>query len=582
MLSVLLALAALTIQAPPLLLHDVHVVDVEQGTVLEHQAVLVRGGRIERVAPASELRAPPEAERVEGGGRYLVPGLVDAHVHFFSGDDEDDLWLYLANGVTTVRSMHDEGHALELRARVAAGTLVGPRILTTGPTTAQVKVTSEELARSTARAQKAAGYDALKMYGDGADSMTRATYHALVTTAHELGLPVVGHAPRNLPFSAVLEERQDSIDHMEEVVYTAEELAPLVRPFVDVQFGRTPIASRPTRVPDFARELAPAIEVLAGKVAAAGLCVTPTLTTFGSIAATLDDELLTRLARPELAYVSPARRRQWTPERARFRQGSWGQALPFMAEYLRANLALQRALTRAFHAHGVPILTGTDAPFDLVVQGFALHDELDELVRSGLTPLDALRAATLTPARAWKLAESGSIAPGMRADLVLVARDPRGDVRALREPDGVVAAGRWFPRERLAAELARLSERQARRAPWVERIAAALDDDDARAAVGAWQDSGELKPALAPFLENGLNVLGYVHLRAGRMEKALAILTQNSELFPASVNAWDSLGECLWRLDRDTEAIAAYEQALELDPGASEVRAKIERILEEP
>lgn len=564
-----------------IVLRDVHVVDVESGELQRSRAVYLHAGRIASLAPAEGFQAPPGARVVEGGGRFLVPGLVDAHVHLYEGDDPHDLWLYLANGVTTVRSMHGEAHTLELRARVDRGELSGPRILTTGPTTAQVRVNSVALAESTVRAQKAAGYDAVKMYGDGANSMTRETYHALVTSAHALGLQVVGHAPRNMPFSVVLEERQDSIDHMEELVYTAEELASVVRPFVELQFGRQPLSARPARVPDFAHELADEIEGLARKVAAAGLVVTPTLTTFAAIQGTTSERLDALLAKPELAYVDPARRREWTPARARFRNGNWSQALPFMSTYLLRSLELQRALTQAFQSHGVPLLTGTDSPFDLVVPGFSLHDELAEFVRAGLTPLQALRAATLAPARAWKLADAGTIAPGMRADLVLVESDPRADLAALRGIVGVVVAGRWIPRATLDAELERIRTRQARRAPWVERVGQAIDDGDVDGVAQAYAEAGGDAPALAGFVEDGLNSLGYNLLRAGQLERAHAALARNTQLFPGSANAWDSLGEVLWKLDRDDEAIAAYERALELDPDAENARQSIERILEE-
>lgn len=579
--SLLLCFALPSPQQPALVLRDVHVLDVESGELLRSRALVIRDGRIESLAPAAGFQPPPGADVVEGEGRFLVPGLVDAHVHLYEGDDPLDLWLYLANGVTTVHSMHGDAYTLALRERVRRGELTGPRIFTTGPTTAQVHVNSVVLAESTARAQKAAGYDALKMYGDGANTMTRETYHALVTSAHALGLPVVGHAPRNLPFSVVLAERQDSIDHMEELVYTAEELAPVVRPFVELQFGRQPLSARPERVPDFAHELADEIEALAREVAEAGLVVTPTLTTFAAIQGTTSEHLDALLAKPELVYVDPARRRQWTPERARFRNGNWSQALPFMSEYLLQNLELQRALTKAFHAHGVPLLTGTDSPFDLVVPGFSLHDELAELVRSGLTPLAALRAATLAPARAWKLADAGSISPGMRADLVLIESDPRADLAALRKLAGVVVTGRWIPRATLDAELERIRARQTRRAPWIERLGQAIDDGDVEAITKAYAEAGAEAPGLARFVEDGLNDLGYNLMNAGQLERAHAALARNSELFPASANAWDSLGEVLWKLDRDEEAIAAYERALELDPEASGSHARLERILAE-
>src|SRR6185503_2013029 len=119
------------LQAPAreLVLRDVRVVDVERGVALPERALLVRDGRIEAIAPAHELAVPAGAEVVEGQGRTLIPGLVDAHVHLYPEHDVDDLWLYLAHGVTTVRSMHGGRYQLGVRERVRKGELVGPRVL---------------------------------------------------------------------------------------------------------------------------------------------------------------------------------------------------------------------------------------------------------------------------------------------------------------------------------------------------------------------------------------------------------------------------------------------------------------------
>lgn len=577
-------LLVLTQTPPPaLVLRDVTVVDVARGERLAGRSVLVQDGRIARILPSAELVVPAGARVIEGGGRFLIPGLMDAHVHLYENHDPADLWLYLANGVTTVRSMHGGPHQLALRERVRSGELVGPRILTTGPTTATLRVRTVEEAQRTAREQRAAGYDAIKMYGDGSDSMPRATYHALIASAHEAGIPVIGHAPRNLPFSAVLEEHQDSIDHMEEIVYTDEGLARLLRPYVDVQFGRTALAAHPelAEVPDFASALAPEIAALARRVAAAGMRVTPTLVTFGTIQAITDEGYARLQAKDELRYVDAVRLYDWSPEHQRFRSGSWARDLGFYARYLRANFELQLALTRAFHAAGVPILAGTDSPFDFVLPGFSLHDELALLVRAGLSPAAALGAATLVPAEAMGLADSGLVAEGRRADLVLLGADPLADVGAARQVEGLVLAGRWIAPEEMRARLAEIEARQVRLAPRLADMLAAFEAEDASAFARLWTEAGEDRARLASWAEGRLNELGYRHLRAGRLEPALAILRRDTELFPRSADAWDGLGEVLWKLARPDEAIAAYEHALELDPEHANARVMIDRIVED-
>ena len=133
----------------------------------------------------------------------------------------------------------------------------------------------------------------------------------------------------------------------------------------------------------------------------------------------------------------------------------------------------------------------------------------------------------------------------------------------------------------MRSKLARIAARQARLAPLIEGVCTDLDAGDAERAIERFDAAGEDRERLARVLENGLNDLGYRHLRAGRLPEAHAVFARNVELFPRSSNAWDSLGEALWKLDRDDEAVAAYEHVLELDPDASGAQQSIERILAE-
>src|SRR6185503_14047369 len=234
-------------------------------------------------------------------------------------------------------------------------------------------------------------------------------------------------------------------------------------------------------------ELAAEVRALAQRVAARGTAITPTLMTFATIQASIDSSYEGLLQRPELRFATPARRLEWTPERARFRHGAWEPNLALMAEVLRRSIELQLALTRAFHGAGVALMTGTDSPVDFVVQGFALHEELAMFVRAGLRPIDALRASTLAPARFLGLAgESGSIAVGKRADLVLLEADPLADIAATRRIAGVFLAGRWLPGAELEAKIEAIARRFEREAPLVTAITNALFAGDVEAAVAAY------------------------------------------------------------------------------------------------
>lgn len=585
------ALAALSLRpkAPPgeperLVLQHVNVVDLERGRILADQSVAIEGERITAVGPADTLAPAPGATRVEGGGRTLIPGLFDMHVHLDAAHADDCLALHVANGVTTVQCMSGSPWHLGLRGQLERRERLGPRLFTTGPTTATLRVHTTEQAERAVREQRAAGYDGVKMYGDGQDTMPVETYRRLVATGHEVGMRIVGHAPRNLPFQVVLEARQDSIDHMEEIVYTEASFAPVLGPWVAIQFGRQDFAAYPelpAAAPDFRPLLGDEIAALAARVRAAGLCVTPTLITFATIQATTDEGIQALLARDELRYVPPTVSRAWVPERARFRNGGWKPNLARISGYLARNAELQGELVRAFHAAGVPLMTGTDAPFDCVVPGFALHDELARFVAAGLTPLEALRCATLVPARFLGLADgSGTIRAGARADLVLLEGDPLADIAATRRSAGVVLRGRWLARETLDATLAGIARRNEGLGARMQAIEAALDAESWNEAA-ALRATGERDARLDDWFESRLNDEGYGLLRRKRTAEAVSVLRLNCTAFPGSANAWDSLGEACLAAGALEEALEHYSRALELAPDSATAQRQIDRILEQ-
>jgi imidazolonepropionase-like amidohydrolase len=539
--------------------------------VLADHTVIVDGGLIAALGPSAELAPPPGATVIDGGGRYLLPGLFDTHVHLNEEERDEHLALYLASGVTTVQSMHGGPHQLELRRRVAAGELSGPRILTTGPTTASERVDSPEKAQRVVREQQAAGYDAVKMYGDGADSMTRETYARLITAAHEAGLRVVGHAPRNHPFAVVLEAGQDSIDHMEEIVYTYQPIVDVIGPLLDLQFGRVEpdeVGDALAALPDLRPLMAPAVERLAAEALAAGLAVTPTLVAFETIWRQTTQQYAELLEAPETRYVSPLTRVDWGPDFNRYRT-SWADRLAAVEQILRRSLELQMTIVRGFQDAGVPIMVGTDAPLTFVYPGFAVHRELALLAASGLTPYEALRAATATPAAELGIAaDAGTVAVGKRADLVLVDADPLADVANAARVAGVAVNGRWLPRGELDRRLAALADAYAPVAVQVERLLPPYRERRADEVLRLYRETSDAAPELAALAERLVNAIGYDHLGSDDPERAVAVFRANAGAFPESANVWDSLGEAQMHAGDWEGALASYRRALELAPGS--------------
>ncbi|MEO8452592.1 MAG: amidohydrolase family protein, partial [Gemmatimonadota bacterium] len=197
---------------------DVNVVPMDQERLLERQTVVVRSGRIVSIGPVATTAIPLGAIRVDGRGKYLLPGLADMHTHLRESEAENSaqLRVFLANGVTTILSLRGIPQHIELRRRVAGGEVLGPTIYTSGPFVNEPDVKTPDDVEQAVVEQKRAGYDFIKIHG----SLSRAAYQRLFEVARREGIRVVGHAPRNLSFMVVPAEHQDAVVHAEEFVYT--------------------------------------------------------------------------------------------------------------------------------------------------------------------------------------------------------------------------------------------------------------------------------------------------------------------------------------------------------------------------
>lgn len=370
--------------APLAILH-VQVLPMDRDTVLADRAVLVRDGRIAEIAPAEGFRPPPGAEVVEGRGRWLLPGLVDMHVHL----NREDLPAYVAAGVTTVRNMWGFPEVWAMKRDVERGDVAGPTIYTTSPAfdsvppvwSGPVLVTDPALADSAVEAQYEAGYRTIKIY----QNLRRDVYDAVVRAARARGMDFVGHVPDPVGLAHALEVGQRSIEHL-------------------TGYDRVLTRSGGRGATPWISIRRDAIDSLARATRRAGVWNCPTLSIYLHMAERL----------------SPEDR--------------------------RAVIENRRAVVRALHAAGAPLLAGTDSGLGITAPGASLHVELRELVASGLTPYEAIRVATRGAAEFLGAEdEFGAVRPGLRADLLLVSGDPRSDLSVLEHPDGVVLRGRWLP-----------------------------------------------------------------------------------------------------------------------------------------
>lgn len=411
----------------------VTVVPMDAYGVLENQTVVVVGKRIARAGPAAEVKVPEDAVRIDGAGLFLMPGLAEMHAHIPGssappGEIENTLFLYAANGITTIRGMLGEPAHLELRERAERGEILSPRIYTSGPSLNGNSVRSPEHARELVRAQADAGYDFLKLH----PGLSRAAFDAIDETADETGISYAGHVSRAVGLERTLEAGQATIDHLDGYV---EALAGPPHAQTSQFFGLN-LVDR-ADVDELPR--------LARRTAAAGVWNVPTMALFPDFLADPDESA----RRPQMRYVSAGQAESWANSVRQF------QSSPnFSAESGRRFLELRRGILKALHDAGAGILLGSDAPQVFNVPGFAIHEELAEYVRAGLTPFEALRTGTVAVARFYGAEdERGAVAEGMVADLVLVRGNPLEDVGNLRDPAGVMLRGRWLPAEEIRARL---------------------------------------------------------------------------------------------------------------------------------
>jgi imidazolonepropionase-like amidohydrolase len=432
---------------------SVSVVPMSSDQVLSEQTVLVRGDRIVAIGPVAQVAVPSDARRIDGRGMFLVPGLCDMHIHLMRGEVTAELALFLAYGVTTIRQMSGSPKVLELRQKVREGSVLGPTIFTVGPLVdgdppvwneGTTVVTTPDAARRAVEDQKNAGYDQVKVY----DHLLLPEYDAIVGEAAKAGILVVGHLPAAVPLEHALDAKQASIEHLGGYLAYVQRAD---SPFRQVAHEKPHESSAGTResagqAPVGALEMAAWVDdarvaEIARMTASSGTWNVPTLVQL--VNAKRADEHQAAWQRPGMQYATKGMR-DW-----------WNSDVDDTDPTKRARLLKVRSsIVRALHDAGARLLVGTDTPHPFVLAGLAVHDEMRNLVEAGLSPYEALRAATRGPAEfVGQPSEFGVIAQGARADLVLVDGDPLVDIANASHVAGVMLRGQWLSKESLRSLL---------------------------------------------------------------------------------------------------------------------------------
>ena len=418
-------------------------------TLVPDATVLVRNGRI--VAAGANVAVPAGARRIDGRGRYLIPGLADMHTHLYADDDRApdsaapaELGVILANGVTTARLMIGTPEHLKLRGDVAAGRIRGPQLWVASPQLAgrpdvnTLTVTNPEEARAAVRTAADAGYDFVKL----TLFITRPVYDAVIEEAARRRIPVVGHVDPEVGVGRALETGQQ-IEHLDSYFEAALADSAPSRTSVTQQFV---FPARNWVSLDYIDDRK--IAELGGATARARVWSSPTLNVFNvAFAARESDEAIR--SRPDWNMMPPTVRDLYLRARERY----WAPATAELRTEARRKryVEVRNRLVKAIHDSGGRILAGSDTPEWFHAYGWGLHRELHALVQAGLTPYQALEAATRNPAEFLNQSgEWGTIEPGKRADLVLLEANPLADIRNTQRIEAVLVGGHWLDRAALA------------------------------------------------------------------------------------------------------------------------------------
>lgn len=535
-----------TAVADTIVLSHATVLPMSRDTVLRDRAVVVSDGRIVAISDADDVEMPAGATVYDIGGRFVVPGLIDAHIHL--REPSAGVVLFPTHGVTTVVNLEGEPSHLELRDSIEAQEAFAPRIVSSGPFLEEVASTPEEV-RSAVASMDEAGYDLVKIHGE----IEEDAYLAALDEAARRGLPVVAHHPDNLPTSVVLHARLTALAHAEEILGSS-------------------LLEEPV-------ELSPdSVAAIARTIVESETAVITTLAFFTGMRDQATSSFYEMIQRPELAYLSPDRRHAWLYDG--HREYIEPTELPW---YERAVEALHR-IVGAVHRQGGVVVAGTDTPLEFTIPGPSLHDELDRLVAAGLSPREAIRAATVVPADLIGRPTLGRIEVGASADLLVLDEDPRVSLDALERPHAVVLRGSWHSREeielrldRLAARYARAEVERAARARALDEIADLAMEEGVEMAVSEIRRL-QAEPIGLVLGESEVNDLGYRLLGEEEVDAAIAVFRVNVESHPTSANAHDSLGEAYLAAGQLDRAEAAYRRALELDPTMDSARRGLEEI----
>jgi imidazolonepropionase-like amidohydrolase len=408
---------------------DANVISMVDDRILFGHTVLVRNELIFEVARSDQLKLPEGTRRIDAKGKYLTPGLAEMHGHMqlpngipSSQYVTDMLFLYLANGVTTVRGMLGGGGQFELREMIQNGEVAGPNLYLAGPGFTGGSISSPKQASRRVVQQFNEGWDLLKVL----PGLTTAEYDAMAETAHRLGIRFAGHVPQAVGLKHALQMGQHTFDHIDGYL---EQLDFPAKAYVMTEMTHW-----------------------AQQTKSSGAWIVPTLVVWDHIIGLSDPNEVIRW--DELRYWPKTQVDNWYRRQQRSHPDSSARR-----KELQAYSAARSVLLKVLNDEGAGILLGSDSPQAFSVPGFSIHREMAAMVAAGMTTAEVLASGTRNIGTYLQGSKAlGVIAPGNQADLILMHANPLDDINNTRLIAGVMSRGLWLDSKTIEDRLDKIEE----------------------------------------------------------------------------------------------------------------------------
>lgn len=396
---------------------NVNVIPMDKDTVMINQTVVIDNGIIKSIHSSNSDYELDEYERINGNNKFLLPGFADMHTHV---ENESDLFPYIASGVTTILNLGSSPEILRIRKAIVEKEIVGPDVYAAAfmDSDRGFKSRNPKEAIENIDLIKKMGWDFIKVY----NSLSTSTFDAIMKEANKNEIPVVGHGVREPGMPHVLESGVVMIAHMEEFIYTVFRN--------DVRYDLIPDVISMMKKND--------------------AYVVPTISTYEAIMHQMDNKagMDSLMSLEQMRWVRPSIKAQWR-KNPRFINEK---------RDISPYFDLQQKMIEAFNEANIPMMTGTDTPFQGMIQGISLIREIELLSQSGLSNYQALSAATRIPGEFLAKYTSsphgfGTIEIGNKANLIILNSNPLKDITAIRDQAGTVLRGNWYSRKILDSKL---------------------------------------------------------------------------------------------------------------------------------